>query len=55
MVFATHNPEVARQLCTKAIFLDHGKLAMYGEIDEVLAFYHHVNNPTIDTNERSAG
>lgn len=43
MVFATHNPEVAKQLCTKAMFLDHGKLAMFGDIEEVLAFYHQAN------------
>ena len=38
MIFATHNPAVARQLCTKAIYLEHGKLSIFGEIDEVLEF-----------------
>jgi ABC-type polysaccharide/polyol phosphate transport system ATPase subunit len=43
MVFATHNPEVAKQLCTKAMYLQHGKLAMFGEINDVLSFYHQSN------------
>lgn len=38
MVFATHNPKAAQQLCNRAFYLDHGKLIMQGSVDEVLAF-----------------
>ena len=36
MVFATHNPIVAYQLCNKAIYLEHGKLILFGDIKDVL-------------------
>lgn len=38
LVFATHNPDAARQLCTKAIFLEHGQVLKEGSVEEVLAF-----------------
>lgn len=40
VVFATHNPAVAKQLCTKAIFLEHGKVVATGDIDDVLEVYY---------------
>ena len=40
MIFATHSPDAARMLCNKAIFLSHGRLLKFGEVDEVLAFEH---------------
>jgi ABC-type polysaccharide/polyol phosphate transport system ATPase subunit len=40
MVFATHNPDAARMLCNKAIYLEHGRLLKYGDVEEVLAFGH---------------
>jgi lipopolysaccharide transport system ATP-binding protein len=39
MVFATHDPETALQLCNKAIYLEHGKLCMYGNTEDVLEKY----------------
>ena len=38
VLFATHNPDVAKQLCNKAIFLEHGKMLKYGEIEHVMAY-----------------
>lgn len=38
LVFATHDNEVAKRLCNKAVFLEHGKALMYGEIDDVLIY-----------------
>ncbi|MEO0369063.1 MAG: ABC transporter ATP-binding protein [Pseudomonadota bacterium] len=39
LVFATHNPTVARQLCTKAIYLEHGKMKAFDDIEIVLEKY----------------
>ena len=38
LVYATHNPEIARELCTKAIYLEHGNMCMFDEIDAVLEY-----------------
>ncbi len=38
LVFATHDSAIAERLCNKAIFLEHGKALMYGDIDDVLAY-----------------
>lgn len=38
LVFATHDRAVAKRLCNKAVFLEHGKALMYGDIDDVLAY-----------------
>lgn len=38
LIFATHSTDVAEELCNKAIYLEHGKLLMYGEIKEVIAY-----------------
>lgn len=38
LVFATHSAEVARQLCNKALYLEHGKVIYQGKIDDVLLF-----------------
>lgn len=40
MIFATHNPEVAKQLCNKGIYLEHGKVSLIGDIDQVIERYH---------------
>ena len=36
---ASHADEILRQLCEKAIWLDHGSLVAYGDIDSVFAEY----------------
>ncbi len=38
LVFATHSPDVATQLCNKALFLEHGKVLFQGGIEEALQF-----------------
>jgi ABC-type polysaccharide/polyol phosphate transport system ATPase subunit len=40
MVFATHNPIVAKQLCNKAIYMEHGRVTLVGDIDQVIHRYH---------------
>ena len=40
LVYATHSPEIARELCTKAIYLEHVNMCMFDEIDAVLEFSH---------------
>ncbi len=40
-VCASHAPLVLRQICTKALWLEQGKLMMSGAIDEVLGAYRH--------------
>lgn len=44
MVLASHNSEIIRRWCNKAIFLQHGILQMYGEVDEVLDAYTRATN-----------
>jgi ABC-2 type transport system ATP-binding protein/lipopolysaccharide transport system ATP-binding protein len=36
---ASHADEILRQLCEKAIWLQHGRLMAYGKIDDVIASY----------------
>jgi ABC-type polysaccharide/polyol phosphate transport system ATPase subunit len=38
MVLATHSSNVAKQLCNKALILEHGKLLYYGEINQAIEF-----------------
>lgn len=38
MVLATHSTNVAKQLCNKALVLEHGKLLYYGEINQAIEF-----------------
>ncbi len=46
MIFATHNPDAARKLCNKAIYLSHGRLLKSGSVEEVLAFEHETRDQT---------
>jgi lipopolysaccharide transport system ATP-binding protein len=39
LVFASHNPELLRKVCNRAILLDSGKIAMSGSVDAVLDAY----------------
>ncbi len=39
MVFATHNPQVAMQLCNKGVYLEHGRVSLIGEVNEVAKKY----------------
>jgi ABC-2 type transport system ATP-binding protein/lipopolysaccharide transport system ATP-binding protein len=39
LVFASHSDDLVRQWCTHALWLEHGKPRMHGEVNEVLAAY----------------
>jgi ABC-2 type transport system ATP-binding protein/lipopolysaccharide transport system ATP-binding protein len=39
LVIASHNPAMLRQWCNKGILLEHGKIVVYGELEEALARY----------------
>ena len=38
LVFATHNVDVATQLCNKALYMEHGKILKFDAIEKVMAF-----------------
>jgi ABC-type polysaccharide/polyol phosphate transport system ATPase subunit len=38
-VIATHNEEDVKRLCNRAIWLDHGELRCFGQVDETIAAY----------------
>lgn len=38
LVFATHNSDFARQLCNKAVYLEHGKVLYQGTINDGLEY-----------------
>lgn len=39
IVLASHSNELIKQLCNKAMLLEHGKIIKFGPVDEVLSFY----------------
>jgi len=39
LVVATHNPGIIKTWCNKAMWLAHGKIAAFGDVDEVMASY----------------
>ncbi len=39
VILVSHSPAQIRQLCNKAIILDHGKLIQYGDVEEVAQAY----------------
>ncbi len=43
MVFASHSDDLIRQMCNRAILLDHGRLITDGPTDEVLEVYARMN------------
>jgi len=40
LVLASHSDELLRQWCTTALWMEHGRVRMHGDIEEVLAAYH---------------
>jgi ABC-2 type transport system ATP-binding protein len=40
LIVAAHGDQMLRRLCAKAVWLSHGTLMEYGEIESVLAAYH---------------
>ncbi len=43
IVFVSHDPEAVRRLCTRAIWLDQGKVRMDGPVEDVLGSYLEAN------------
>ena len=43
MVLASHSDELIRQMCKRAILLDHGQIVADGPTEEVLEIYARVN------------
>lgn len=39
LLFVSHSADQVRQLCAKAVWLDHGKMMAYGETETVLQLY----------------
>jgi ABC-type polysaccharide/polyol phosphate transport system ATPase subunit len=39
IVMASHSKEIIRNLCNKAMWLDHGQIVMYGDTNEVMEAY----------------
>lgn len=39
LLFVSHSAEQVKQLCAKAVWLDHGNLMVYGDTEEVYAMY----------------
>ncbi|HZP67849.1 MAG TPA: ABC transporter ATP-binding protein [Rudaea sp.] len=40
VVFVSHVDEQIRQVCNRALWIEHGRSVMHGKVDEVLAAYH---------------
>lgn len=47
MVIASHSDDLIRQLCNKAMLLEHGKIVAYGEVESVLKTYHERTHTSI--------
>lgn len=45
LVLASHSQEHIRRLCNKVLWLDHGRLRLFGPVDEVLAAYGETTRP----------
>jgi ABC-type polysaccharide/polyol phosphate transport system ATPase subunit len=39
LVLASHNNKVLREICNKALLLEHGRIKAYGPVDEVVDSY----------------
>jgi lipopolysaccharide transport system ATP-binding protein len=60
VLFVSHNIQAVRNLCTRAIYLEHGELRKTGKVDEILADYlglrkDHVPQKVWDSNWPSNG
>lgn len=42
LVIASHSDDLIRQLCNKAVLLEHGRMIAYGAVEEILRIYHKV-------------
>ena len=56
MVLASHSNELIRQMCNRAVLLDHGQIVADGTPDEVLERYRELQNaPQPPTAEPAVG
>ena len=39
LVFASHSPELLREVCNRAVLIEGGEIRMTGTVDDVLDFY----------------
>jgi lipopolysaccharide transport system ATP-binding protein len=46
IVFVSHDDEQIRQVCNRALWIEHGRSVMQGQVDEVLAAYHAAPSPS---------
>jgi len=51
IVLASHSNELVKQLCNKAILLEHGKIIAAGTVDEVLKIYCPEKNDAVEVPE----
>ncbi|MCD4707626.1 MAG: ABC transporter ATP-binding protein [Candidatus Sabulitectum sp.] len=54
IVFVSHDPEAVRRLCTRAIWLDSGRVRMDGPVDDVLGTYLDANAGRLQNTAASA-
>lgn len=40
LVIASHSDELIKQMCNKALLLEHGRVIQFGAVDEVIDLYH---------------
>ncbi len=40
LVIASHSDDLIRQLCNKAMLLEHGKIVAYGDVESIFERYH---------------
>lgn len=45
LLFVSHNAQQVKELCKKAIWIDHGELMAYGDTEEVYSLYEQKYNP----------
>ena len=48
IVFVTHNVNMVRSICERAIWLDHGSVRAHGDVESVIAEYRGATRPTSD-------
>lgn len=47
LVLASHSDALIKQMCNKAMLLEHGKILKFGPVDEVLDYYHERINSVV--------
>ena len=47
VLYVSHNMNTIRQLCSRCIVLDHGKLVFDGDVEEAISIYSEMNTPDI--------